>query len=259
MSVDIKTILLVILIIVIIGVIIFFALRILNSSDYEIENDNNVESNYIEEKYQNEENFNTNIETENEITGEEEFQNRIGINQEENENNFSNEDLTKVYGTGLDINNYNPTKNYENYNNKTVALTGGARLTYSVPYNWDSSTNGMVSPDGSASLEAGFSKTSSFIEEVYKETTYEEVLDAFMEREADEADSDEISFSQRELITDSGSFNVIVMEDEETVTSYIVFIRGLFEYHLKFECYSDDYNENMIDIIDKIFSSFKVL
>ena len=69
-------------------------------------------------------------------------------------------------------------------------------------------------------------------------------------------DSDDVSFSTRTLTNDNGDYTVIVKKDGFAVVSYIVYIKGLYEYHLKFTTSVDNYNDVMISKIDNVFNSF---
>ena len=248
MSVDIRTILLVILIIGIVVGVTFFAFSILNEPS-------NVQYSNISKNTTTVENIVQNTITENIV----EDTNEIVENEVIEDISSSSDDLTSFYGTGLYINNQDPVTDTEDYVNINYILPGGGKVSYFVPDLWERSTVKCTDPLSESELEASNSITKSFIDEVYNETTYEEVLDAFVEREKSNLENaNEFSVSRRILEAGDNSFPVIVMRDNSQVISYIVFINGIYEYHLKIVCPSKEYNSEMINTIDNIFKSFKI-
>ena len=96
---------------------------------------------------------------------------------------FTNEELTQIYGTGLFINNNNPKTNFEknNYYRTGFTLDSTAKATYYVPVGWTRDEQKTVDPASGAYVEPKCSKTGIFMNQVYDETTYEAVINAFFD------------------------------------------------------------------------------
>jgi len=254
---DFKTIILIILIICIIGAIIFLGIKIMNTpttpkiSDHtDISNNLNNDSDIVPSpspRVQNTTNINNpSSDVENTI------QSNEGIN-------FSKEQLTQIYGTGLIINNNNPQKEFDvQYYDVGLSMEGNTKAFYSVPANWNRIDTKAVDPDSGANVTCECSKTSSFIDEVYEETTYEDVLNGFIERERNNSQNpNSLQFYTRELTNDGGTYTVLIKNDGFATTSYLIYIKDLYEYHLAFTS-STEAHEGLTNVINNIFNSFKI-
>lgn len=174
------------------------------------------------------------------------------INEESSDEN--KEKFTQMFGTGLDINNNN-YKTYDGYSKKLESLiyANGAQIHYMVPEDWDEN------PVSGAEIYTSASKTSSFEEETYKETSYETVLENFKNHLKDRASfPNSVVFDTRYLDVNGTSFPIIVMQDGYTISNYMVLINGAYEFHMEITVASSNYTYDLIDVADKIFSTFYV-
>ena len=273
---DIKTILLVILILAVIGGVIFAGIKIMTAPSNIIDeteiiqeettskktNTENTISNSVDNQISNtiENNLVENsILTENDTSNT--VQNQTNTSQISSGLTFSNEELTTIYGTGLAVTNINPKTDFPEgtFSSISFTLPGNAIASFYTPSTWKRNETKLYDPISGANVECFAQKTGEIMDEMYNETTYEDVINAFIESEKSKATNPDIEFTTRTLNTDGGNFTVIVKNDGFATTSYIIFIKGLYEYHLTFSTSADDYNENTINLINNIFSSYKIV
>lgn len=258
MSIDLKTILLISLIVVVLGVIIFLGVKIVssgndNTTDVAVETNTKPMQNDVM------------IENKTEAA-----QNKVIVRKDSNTSKntteepkiFNNEDLTQIYGTGLTVNNNSPKTDFpeESFFNTGFNVEGNSKAIYYIPNGWTRSGRVYNDPITGATVECKVIKTETFINETYQETTYEDVINAFIENQRITAIyPNDIEFSIRQLETAGGTFPIVVKRDGFIVTSYIIFIKGLYSYNLQVKCALEDYSEDMIKTIDDIFSSYKII
>ena len=259
MSIDFKTIFLMILIIGVLGAVFYFGLQIIKEPSTDIVADTSIEK---EVKHKEIEKATDRRDLANETPKDVDLNAIYSTdNTTLSQSIYSVDDLTILYGTGLSINDLSPKTDFKlnTYESYTFSLAGNTRASYYVPLGWKRNESRIIDPGTGASVECIARKTSELLEEVYNQTTYDEVLNAFMEAEkADSINPENASFTTRDITTDGGTFKVLVKRDEGSVTSYIVFVQGLYEYHLKYIISASDYNDLAIGIIDDIFKSFKI-
>lgn len=257
MSIDLKTILLIALIVVALGVIFFLLIGYLRS-DVNTDQVINSTTNEIAQVSNN-----TNQETRKNQNYVIRRKEEIGSSNNNVENQvFSNMDLTEIYGTGLSINNSKPKTEYaeESFFSSGFTMEGNTKAIFYVPNGWTRNEKKYIDPITGATLECLSAKTEEFVDQVYNETTYEDVINAFIENQRITAIyPNDVEFSIRQLETEDGTFPIVVKRDGFIVTSYIIFIKGLYEYHLQVTNALENYNNDMIKTIDDIFCSYKIL
>jgi hypothetical protein len=257
MSIDLKTILLIALIVIVLGVIFVFAIG------YLMKDDNTTQDVAVPSNETSQIKNNTNTEKSK-------SQNYVVIKKEDtgsSNNNvrtqvFTNTDLTQIYGTGLSINNSKPKTEYaeESFFSSGFSMEGNTKAIFYVPNGWTRNEKKYIDPITGATLECVSAKTEEFVKQVYNETTYEDVINAFIENQRIIAIyPDDIEFSIKQLETEGGTFPIVVKRDGFIVTSYIIFIKGLYEYHLQVTTSLEDYSIDMQKTIDDIFRSYKIL
>ena len=268
---DIKTILLIILILGVIGGVIFAGVKIMTAPSNIVEEPaatsqqslpretvkNNVTNDVTNEVTNTISNTTiTERTTENKIDN-----STTNTSQISGGLTFSNEELTTIYGTGLSITNNNPKTDFieGTFSNISFSLPGNAIANFWTPSTWKRNETKLYDPISGANVECFAQKTGDFMEQMYSETTYEQVIEAFIENEKSKAINPDIEFTTRELVTNGGKFPIIVKDDGFATTSYIIFIKGLYEYHLTFSTSAEDYNATTIELINNIFSSYKIV
>lgn len=154
------------------------------------------------------------------------------------------------------INNTMPTPIKEGWEKRIYKYHEASHTTmYYVPNDWEDYA-GISEKDG-----IRINAHTLQIKDLTPETTYEEFLDKFIKTlETKENSLDEIqNYTKRQLSI--GGENLWVLVEEEYYNSihmYFCLAQGQYTHYLEASLSKDDYDQEAINTIDEIFSTFRI-
>lgn len=175
---------------------------------------------------------------------------------------ISIEEKTEKYGTGLEINNNFPIISFDE---KYRMVSEGHRhqgipkvFNYRVPFSWDMDGNNADFGNGYFHIDVNTNPTSNYGDYIYGEVTYEQFLNDYIQKDKEKDHFSKYSeYTFRELNT-GGTNTLTIIEKTnsytESVHNILVFVSGLYEYHIDICVENKDY-ETFLPIINNILSS----
>lgn len=174
--------------------------------------------------------------------------------QEKEEVQTESTNTTDFFEKKLIYNNTNPVTNIDGYVEKTVKYR---QTGYSVKYYVPSSWKGTIDPEGDgARLREGIYKL-----EDSANKSYEEILEIFRNKiKSENTFPDSVKLSNRTLNINGIDYTLIVMESySKAIDTYFCLVREGYIYYLEISTSQDSYNENLINTINNIMSTYKIV
>ncbi|MBR3614753.1 MAG: hypothetical protein IKL55_06205 [Clostridia bacterium] len=265
MDIDLKTVLLVL--IIIFGALFFTLLLCFDTLDFgkepEISQQDIQENSNVKNVIKN--SFNNQIETsksDNLNTLEKQEENL----QEKQEEEIEEVSITNVKKPlelkKIEKNNTTPKIFFdgEQYVSRKYRYGAGYALKYKVPQSWNNGSIIDKDSNNGAYIKVNGYFLSEFGEYDEEETSYEEFLNDFMEKEIKYSTfKNDTEFKIRELILSEYEVYPILQKIEHySITEYMVFVYKGYVYTIEITFSNEDYNDEFIKVIDNIFSSAHV-